>query len=117
MDKFSTAPPTESQYEHTPCTEFIKKRRQTGIIFSPEFIVWETPLSAAHISPIPAWDPAAAPLFVQGGPIHTMMGTHHVTLEANSTFHSTMDSPLHNLNSEGQQLSYRHVMRGPDREL
>jgi len=117
MDKFSTAPPNESQYEHTPCKEFIKQRRLTGIIFSPEFLVWDNHLSASHTSPIHAWDPAAAPIFVQGGPIHTIINANHVTFEANSTFHSTTDSPLLNLTPAGQQISYRHVMRGPDREL
>jgi len=34
-----------------------------------------------------------------------------------STFHSSFDSPLLNITSEGKQLSYRSVMRGPDCHL
>ena len=39
------------------------------------------------------------------------------SLFANSTFHSSTDSPILNLNSDGKQLTYRGVMRGNDREL
>jgi len=45
--KFPTAPLIEHDYENTPCSEFVKKRRGTGIIFSPPFIVWDTPNSSA----------------------------------------------------------------------
>ena len=35
----------------------------------------------------------------------------------NSTFHSSADSPLLNITSEGKQLTYRSVMRGADHDL
>ena len=45
--KFSKAPSNEKDYENTPCSEFVKKRKSTGIHFSPPFIIWDTPTSSA----------------------------------------------------------------------
>jgi len=38
-------------------------------------------------------------------------------MSVNSTFHSSTTSPLLNITAEGEQLSYRSVMRGPERDL
>ena len=45
--KFHSAPVFEYDYEQTPCSEFVKKRHGTGILFSPPFIIWDTPISSA----------------------------------------------------------------------
>ena len=41
--KFSSAPALEPDYEHTPCAEFVKRRRGSNIIFFPNFIKWDIP--------------------------------------------------------------------------
>jgi hypothetical protein len=149
--KFHSAPLSEYDYEQTPCSEFIKKRRGTGIIFSPPFIVWDTSHSSAgSVISVFATEPTAqhttftsatlgaqflasslskyseaAPTFVQTGAVFSAMcsnfflhtATPPPSLTVNSTFHSSVDSPLLNLTSDGKQLSYRSVMRGPERDL
>ena len=39
-NKFKSAPTLESDYEHTPCSEFVKIRRHSKASYSPAFINW-----------------------------------------------------------------------------
>jgi hypothetical protein len=166
-EKFVSTPLLESDYEHTPCSEFVKKRRNTGTLYSPTFIVWDTVDSSAGNAQIffapelpsspdiltdntlGASSSCCAPydttyrtlgkIFLQlavendnhSAPILPHADIFSTTssdlpvstadcspaLSVNSTFHSSIDSSILNLTSDGKQLTYRGVMRGDDRDL
>jgi hypothetical protein len=48
--KFPRAPVLEQQFEYTPCSEFIKRRKKNrNAIFSPDFIIWDEETPPAHL--------------------------------------------------------------------
>ena len=136
-DKFNSAPLLQEEYEFTPCAEFLKRRKFTGALYSPQFILWDSEAAASEKTP-----PAPAeyifhtageahitrvlsqfadmpnPNFIDPAPKSQRSSRYQFKIaQAYSTFHSSSSSPLLNLTPEGKQLTYRGVMRGDEQEL
>ena len=57
-DKFISAPLLQEDYEFTPCAEFLKRRKRTGALYSPDFILWDSEAASSENTP-----PAPAEIF------------------------------------------------------
>ena len=112
--KFPSAPTLEQDFEHTPCSEFVKKRRPGGTLYSPEFIQWDAASTASvtPLLPLLASAPTTLgadhmqsvfsqatnvpnPNFLDEERKSTRSSRHQFKVaQAYSTFHSTFDSPI-----------------------
>ena len=49
--KFTSAPLLQEDYEFTPCAEFVKRKKNTGVLSSPKFILWDTVTGTSSKTP------------------------------------------------------------------
>jgi hypothetical protein len=50
-EKYTSAPLLQEDYEFTPCAEFVKRKKNTGLLTSPKFILWDTVTGASTTPP------------------------------------------------------------------
>ena len=51
-EKFTSAPLLQEDYEFTPCAEFVKRKKKTGVLSYPKFILWDATTGASDKNPL-----------------------------------------------------------------
>jgi len=114
--KFSSAPLRTADYEYTPCDEIVQWHyTEKRFSFNPKHIQWDDASTASNSVTLPA--PRGESLgtqYLRTG--LSAIGNFTDKAYANSTYHSSPDDPRLNVTPEGNPLTMRSALSGPNGE-